>query len=88
MTTNLILMSINKVGNPMNIISEGTPRTIFNKFDELTDELEKQNIFMVNEKKLGTNSFIREFATKKDGWVFTLATAGDLVENSEVIENL
>ena len=43
---------------------------------------------MVNEIKVGLNSFVREFATKKDGWVFTLLTAGDLAENTEVIKNL
>lgn len=88
MSNKLTLMSINKVGNPISIISEGSVKTIMNKFDELTYELEKQEIFMVNEIKVGQNSFVREFATKKDGWVFTLATAGDLIENTNVIENL
>lgn len=88
MSKTLMLMSVNKVGEPVNIISEGKPRMILNKFNELTDELEKQDIFMVNEIKVGLNSFVREFATKKDGWVFTLVTAGDLAENTEVIKNL
>jgi len=88
MGNKLHLMAVNKQGNPITVISEGNPREIFKKFDDLTKELELQNIFMVNEIKITKNSFLREFATKKDGWVFTLMTAGDLIENTEVIKNL
>lgn len=88
MGNKLHLMSINKQGNPITVISEGNSIEIFKKFDDLTNELELQNIFMVNEIRVAKNSFIREFATKKDGWVFTLMTAGDLIENTEVIKNL
>lgn len=88
MNENFLLMSINKVGEPVSVLSEGNIKDIMTKFDELTYVIEEQGVMMVNEVKVGKNSYLREFATKEDGWAFTLITGGNLEENTSVINEL
>lgn len=67
------LISIKKHGNePFEVVSNGEFNTLNNIMNELTNELENRSIFMVNECTITNNSLVREFATKKEGWVMSL----------------
>jgi hypothetical protein len=67
------LISIKKHGGDLfEVVSKGEYDTLNYIMNELTNELETRDIFMVNECTITNNSLVREFATKKEGWVMSL----------------